>query len=452
MTPARTHSRGSGPAPRTLALSALALGVVAFAVVVIGNPFSGSHDRIIRARFQSAEQLTPGLEVRIAGRKVGSIDAIDLTGGSPIVAMQVTERDVWPLPAGTTVEARWGSTTSLAYRYVELHPGPPSGAPLRSGTLLSEAHTATPVELDQYYRIFRGRTIGDVRSLVGELGDTLASNGPALQRGLAAAPGAVNQTSAVLSRLGADQTALEALVVQGNRVTGALADRQGDLGALVDHLAGTFDEFARHTQAEQAALDQAPQSLSTAAGTLKRLDTSLTGLQGLVDDIAPGATQLQKLAPRLSGALVRLDQVGPLAASTLARGTSAAAPLDRMLQAGTPFLPQLGSMLAQLAPVLDCLRPYTPELAGNLGTWTGYNQNYDKGGHYARTFPLQLNALLAPGTLATSAQIVAASAGGLHYAMPRPPGLNAGAPWFQPQCGAGPNSLDPSKDPEATGP
>jgi hypothetical protein len=123
-----------------------------------------------------------------------------------------------------------------------------------------------------------------------------------------------------------------------------------------------------------------------------------------------------------------------------------------MLQAGTPFLPQLGSMLAQLAPVLDCLRPYTPELAGNLGTWTGYNQNYDKGGHYARTFPLQLNALLAPGTLATSAQIVAASAGGLHYAMPRPPGLNAGAPWFQPQCGAGPNSLDPSKDPEATGP
>jgi virulence factor Mce-like protein len=438
---------------RRLVLAALAIGVVAFAVVLLGNPFSSSGDRIIRARFQSAEQLTPGLEVRIAGRKVGSIDSIEIGRDShPIVGMQIGESDVWPLPAGTTVEARWGSTTSLAYRYVELHPGPPSGAPLPNNTVLAETHTATPVELDQYYRIFRGRTTGDVSSLVRELGDTLAPNGPALQRGLAGAPGGINQTSAVLNRLGADQSALDALVVQGSNVTGALASRQNDLSALVDHLAGTFDEFARHTQAEQSSLDLAPGSLNTAAGTLKRLDTSLSGLQGLVNDIAPGATKLQQLAPRLRGALLELGRVGPLAVSTLQRGTNAAAPLDRMITTGTPFLPQLGSALGRLAPVFDCLRPYTPELAGNLGTWTGYNQNYDNGGHYARTFPLQLNTLLAPGTVATSSQVVAGSLGGLHYAMPRPPGLNAGTPWFLPQCGAGPASIDPSKDPEATGP
>jgi phospholipid/cholesterol/gamma-HCH transport system substrate-binding protein len=102
--------------------------------------------------------------------------------------------------------------------------------------------------------------------------------------------------------------------------------------------------------------------------------------------------------------------------------------------------------------VFDCLRPYTPELAGNLGTWTGYNQNYDRGGHYARTFPLQLNPLLLPGTPATTPQVIAAASGGLKYAMPRPPGLNAGQPWFQPQCDVGPASLDPSKDPEVSGP
>jgi hypothetical protein len=171
-----------------------------------------------------------------------------------------------------------------------------------------------------------------------------------------------------------------------------------------------------------------------------------------VTDIAPGATQLQALAPSLRNALVELYQVGPLAASTLQRGTQAAGPLSQMLQTGIPFLPRLGSSLGQLAPMFGCLRPYTPELAGNLGTWTGYNQNYDAGGHYARTFPLLFNALIVPGTPLTSAQIVALSNGGLTYAMPRPPGLNAGHPWFLPQCGAGPASLDPSKDPEATGP
>jgi hypothetical protein len=37
---------------------------------------------------------------------------------------------------------------------------------------------------------------------------------------------------------------------------------------------------------------------------------------------------------------------------------------------------------------------------------------------------------------------------GLRYAEPRPPGLSTGRPWFLPQCGAGPESLNPADDPE----
>ena len=33
--------------------------------------------------------------------------------------------------------------------------------------------------------------------------------------------------------------------------------------------------------------------------------------------------------------------------------------------------------------------------------------------------------------------------------MPRPPGETSGQPWFQPQCGAGPEALDPAQDQEA---
>jgi hypothetical protein len=96
-----------------------------------------------------------------------------------------------------------------------------------------------------------------------------------------------------------------------------------------------------------------------------------------------------------------------------------------------------------------CLRPYTPELAGFLSTWIGYTKNYDAQGHVAR---ILVEAPPVPiGSPLTAEQAVQTHGGNLQYAMPRPPGLNAGQPWFQPQCGAGPDALDPAKDPERTG-
>jgi virulence factor Mce-like protein len=433
---------------RGFALGALIVAVIAVAVIVI-NPLSHGGAHQLRAQFSSAEQLAPGLEVRVAGRKVGNVGDVSLVGGRPVVSLNVNESDVWPLPAGTTAEIRWGSTTSLAYRYIEIHPGPLGGPKLDQNALLSRANSVTPIELDQAYRIFRGRTTGDFGALVTQLGDTLATNGPALSRGLHTAPGGLNQTSAVLRELGASQSALQTLVTQGNNVTSALASRQGDLGALVDHAAATFNVFGQHTNAEQASLDQAPQAFSTATTTLNRLDSSLVGLQSLVNDVAPGAIELRNLAPVARNALLELFNVAPLATSTLRRGADAAPGVNRLLKTGTPFLPRLGSVLDQLQPIFSCLRPYTPELSGMLGTWTGYNKNFDSGGHYARTFPLLYNPLLTAGIPLNTATIVNLSGGAIHYAMPRPPGLNAGQPWYQPQCGAGPDSLTPSKDPEA---
>ena len=434
--------------PRAFALTALIVGAVAL-LVIVGQPFSGTSSHRLRAQFSSAEQLAPGLEVRIAGRKVGSIGDVQLVGGRPQVTLEINESDVWPLPTGTTAEIRWGSTTSLAYRYLELHPGPTSGSRLPSNALLAQTHTVTPVELDQAYRIFRGRTRGDLGGIVSELGSTLYSNGGALRSGLQSAPGGLDQTSAVLRELGADQSALQTLVEEGNQVTSALAARQNDLGTLVDHAAATFNVFAAHTAAEQASLDQGPQALNAATSTLNRLDTSLTGLQTLVTDVAPGAVELRNLAPTARDALLELAQVAPLATSTLNRGANAAPDINRLLVKGTPWLPRLGSVVGQLAPIFNCLRPYTPELGGMLGTWSGYNKNYDNGGHYARTFPLLFNPLLVPGTPLSSAQTVGLSFGGMHYAMPRPPGLNAGQPWFVPQCGVTADALNPAKDPEA---
>jgi hypothetical protein len=121
-----------------------------------------------------------------------------------------------------------------------------------------------------------------------------------------------------------------------------------------------------------------------------------------------------------------------------------------------------------LAPIVACLRPYAPELGGALVGGGGAHQNYDLANPATASLAnvvryvgrrtangmveqhgLRATPMAATNSLATplnSAQFAAIS--GKKYAMPRPPGLMAGQPWFIPQCGITKDALDPSKDPE----
>ena len=381
---------------RTLALLATTALLVSGAVI-IGFGLFGDKPHTLHATFEAAVQVASGQEVRVAGRKVGEVGSIETVDGRAVVELKIQEDEIWPLPKGTTAGMRWGSTTSLAYRYIELHPGPRSAAGLPEDGILKLTDTETPFELDQSFRIFRGRTKGDLRSLVGEVADSVDGEGKAIQDGLREAPGGLNQTAAFLRELSADQEALRTLVTAGDRATSALASREGDLGELVGHAASTFDEFAVHSADQQQALDRAPTALAESTDTLARLDQSLVGLQALTSDLGPGARELRKLAPTARRAFSELNSVAPIASSALASGRRASPQLRRLFTTGKDFLPRLGTTLGGLDPLVGCLRPYGPELAGNLSTWAGYNKNFDNGGHYARTFPLQANPAAPDG-------------------------------------------------------
>jgi virulence factor Mce-like protein len=433
---------------RLLAPLALVAAVVIAVVLLAGG---GGDTHKLRASFDSVVQLAPGQELRMAGRKVGEIGDIDLSDGHAVVELKVTDDKVWPLHRGTTAGARWGSTTSLAYRYVELFPGPNSAPALKDDGVLTTKQTRSAMELDESYRIFRGRTREDLRGVVDEAADTLDGQGTALRAGLKQAGPGLDSAASLLREFGADEEALRTLVRSGERATSALAARESDIRGLVDHAASTFDEFAQHTRAEQVSLERAPGAFRESTSTLHRLDSSLTGLQALLTDLGPGAKELRTLAEPARAAFAELRDVVPIAGRALRSGSKASPGLTRLLKQGRPFLNDFGSILDQVEPIMSCLRPYAPELAGNMATWAGWNKNYDRGGHYARTFPLQAHPLLTPGLTSDSKTITTLFKGRLNYAMPRPPGLNAGKPWFIPECGITEAALDPSKDPEGAG-
>jgi phospholipid/cholesterol/gamma-HCH transport system substrate-binding protein len=253
-----------------------------------------------------------------------------------------------------------------------------------------------------------------------------------------------------VAQLASNTYDLRTLADAGNSTLTAVASRADDLTHLVTDAAGTFQAFADHTVAEQQALDRAPRAFTTATSTLNRLDTSLNGLTTLVNNLRPGAPALAHLAGVAATALTTLRQVAPEATATLRNGTAMAPVLSALLETGAHFMPSAADALGTFTPMLACLRPYGPDIAGFLTTWAGMGSHYDAGGHYGRAFELTVVPALYPGTSFNSQQAMAQSPG-LSYAFPRPPGMNDGNPYFIPQCGITQDALNPAKDPEGGG-
>jgi virulence factor Mce-like protein len=423
---------------------AIAAPVLVVAIVTANELSGGSSGHPLRAEFSAALQLRPGNDVEIGGRVVGSVAKVSLNGGLALVQMDIADAS-WPVRSGTTAALRYGSAVAYASRNVELHPGPAGNPPLADNALLPLPDTTTPVEFDQVYATFGPATRQHFGSFIQNAARTLHGHAADLTRTFSLGGRGIARTADFFGDLNVDPAALDTLVRAGAATTAALRATDPNLRALVTNAAQTFTVFADDAAAVQSSLVRLPTTLRSGRLMLARLDRSLPGVRGLLRDIAPGAAGLRRDAPLLSGTLTTLTRIAPIAERALTTGTRSLPAVTGLLRAATPFLPNLSDDLAKLAPMVGCLRPYAPEIGGYLVTWQ--SGPVDSAGHFARIDVIQTP--IPPGTTMDSAQAIAGSQGSLHYAMPRPPGLNAGTPWFQPQCGAGPSALDPTKDPEA---
>jgi phospholipid/cholesterol/gamma-HCH transport system substrate-binding protein len=428
-------------------------GVLLIVLIFIAlTAFGSSTNHYLYAGFDNAIQMTPGQQVRVAGRPVGEISNIrlDKQSGTAVVTLDITSNTAWPLPRGSYAVAHWGSTTAYLGRYTEIVPGPKGNPPLPDWGILTPQQDQSAFELDQSFDMFRGQTAGQTQELLNRLGDTLQTEGPALRRGLAAAPSGLNQAANLLGSISANEYDLSTLAQAGDRTLTTLDQQSGQLQSLVASAAGTFTSFAAHTAAEQQALSEASPAFAAARGTFGKLDTSLGDLTTLVDNIRPGAPLLVSLAGSAARTVATLRKVAPQATATLNYGVAAAPKLTSLFDAGDNLFPAATKAIATFAPMFACIRAYAPDIAGFLTDWSGFTSHYDAGGHYARAFELTVIPALYPGTLLNSEEALKLSPG-LSYAFPRPPGLNEGHPYFMPQCGITKAALNPADDPEGAG-
>jgi ABC-type transporter Mla subunit MlaD len=429
---------------RRIGLAGLAAIVVALLALVVLT--GGDDHRTLRATFGQAPQVVTGQEVRIAGRKVGSVQSVKEVDGQAVVTMAFGAGD-WPLHRGTVARVRYGSLSGYAGRFIDLRPGPRSAPALADGAVLGIGQTITQTEFDELWNTFDATTRRNLQGTLDGAADLVGPRGAELGRSLQLGGPGVEGLAGLMADLGHDPAALQTLVRAGARTTAELRRQEPALRELLPRAAGTFEELAGRAREQQAALERLPATLRIGRSTLARLDASVTGLRALVTDLRPGARALQLLAPTATRTIRKLHAVAPLATRTLVVGRRNAPAISRFLRAATPVLPRVASILDRAAPAVGCIRPYAPEITGTLVTWAGLGST-DPLGLNGRANLTQLPPLVGAGTPASASEITRLYRNRISYAMPRPPGLDSGKPWFQPQCGAGPDALDPAKDPE----
>lgn len=420
------------------------VGVVIFTIWVIGTR---NQPHNLRAGFTSALQLFPGLDVRVDGIDAGKIGEIDFEDGVAIVNLGIEDEAIWPLPEGTRAVARWGTTVGNGTRFIELIPGPEGAPELPENGIIPSDQTTTAVEFDDLFNTFDGRTRERMQGFLDNTKRTLHQD---FQRWVDAAPPALDATAGVFDELARDQLALDQLVRDTSQTAAVLGRSDDQIRDLVDGAAGTFNEFGVNSVALRQSIAEFPETLRESRTTLARLDTSVDELDLLLADLGPGARELRPLARQARPALSELRDVTPQALSTIRTARAAGPDITQLLRTGVPFSGKVDETFSELAPMIGCLRPYAPELAGFFSNWASFGQNYDSVAHYARVrVQFGVNQISAqPESIRSDdyVDLIDSIGGRPSYAYGRPPGLGDGQPQFIEACNYTPDLLDPSKD------
>jgi len=434
---------------RPLVLAALVAGTLAVLYLAFGG--GGSDARTFQATVTAAENIVSGQEINAGGKAVGSVTEITpiARGRAARIKMTISDPDYWPLPHDTTLEIRYGGTVSFSNRYLLLHRGKDRSRLLANGGMLAPGAVKTPVEVDQFINDFPKDVRKDFQRLLGNAAPVFEQGGPELNAVLAPdkAPLVTTGVGKLAADLTKDGTGLRTLLRSTSSVLTAADSATPELRTLLDGFAQTADAIASESENLKTTLTRFPAALRQTRRTLSTAEVTLREARGLTDELGPGVTQLRASVRPLRATLAKLREVAPLGTSALLRAPKIGTQVP-MLRQLTEMVPLLKSVLDQAGTELDCLRPYSPEIAYFGTVWGDFTNPVDTKDRVVRAnvqsfLPANFNSV--PYTAGDAARRYP----GLDYGFPRPPGELAKQPWFQPQCGITKDALDPDKDPES---
>jgi phospholipid/cholesterol/gamma-HCH transport system substrate-binding protein len=398
-------------------IAALA-AIIAAAVLVALLLFGGGDKYTLKARFINAGQLVKGNLVELGGVQIGEVTGFEVTDdGRAEVEFQV-EDDYAPLPAGTRLLIRPGSLSSVANRFIEVHLPSASVAEangggqemLADGAVIDSDRTTSVVEIDTFFSMFDKKTRESIQGFFRGGRRQYAGVGDDANRGLPYLKTNLSAASRLFRELTYDPPVLERFIVDSSRLVTALAEKEGELTPLINHLNRTTRALGSEKEALAELVGRLPGFFRTANSTYVNLRATLDDVDPLVEASKPVARKLgpylDELRPfaneavptirdlaRLTGSpgegndLLELNRTYPpladVAVDTKRRridyGTGA---VDLGRKRGS--FPEAAEAFRDSAPIIAQGRPYTPDF---LGWFDDFSQTgaYDALGSFSRS-------------------------------------------------------------------
>jgi phospholipid/cholesterol/gamma-HCH transport system substrate-binding protein len=210
-----------------------------------------------------------------------------------------------------------------------------------------------------------------------------------------------------------DQRAFEDFVADTSRVVTAVAERRNDLAGLVQSAGATADAIGDENAALSRALGALPDTLRKSNTTFVNLRATLDDLDVLVAESKPATRDLDRFLERLRPLVVDAEPtIEDLRFLIRRRGANndlieLASKMPRLADLAETTFPRAVRTMSRSQPVIDFVRPYTPDTAAWLTKFGQGANAYDANGHYARIQPI-FNAFSLADT----------PAGGLFNAVP----------------------------------
>jgi ABC-type transporter Mla subunit MlaD len=328
---------------RIAAIMLLVVGVPSVLALSLGANGDSGSDYRVRAIFDNASFVVPGEDVKVAGVKVGKVEALDVTEDKKAaLVLDITEDGFKPFHADGHCSIRPQSL--IGERYVECTPGTdaapelaeiPEGEPGGGERLLDIEQTSSPADIDLVNNILRLPYRQRFAIIVNEFGTALAGRGDALNEAIHRANPALRETDKVLAILARQNRILADLASDSDTILAPLAARRN----RVSHFVVAANETGKATAERSADIEATFDRLPT---FLRELDLTLQELGNVSEEMTPVLGDLETAAPDLN------------------RFTRALAPFS---EAGTPALVTLGEAADIGRPALIAARPTIRDLA-----------------------------------------------------------------------------------------
>jgi phospholipid/cholesterol/gamma-HCH transport system substrate-binding protein len=355
--------------PRRIRTGAIFTVFVAIFLYIIYTkpsiPLLSGGGTAVKADFAYAANIRPGYTpVRVLGVDVGQVTGLKRGPNARGAELTLT------IDPGKGVSVRQDATLSLRWRtllgrnyYVDLTPGSPSAAPL-GDQVIPESRTNSQVEIDQALEPLNATGRKALGTMINQFSAGFAD--PAAVRGTVQnfAPAMKNLAAGLPGLRGTQPgTDLPALISSTNKMMGALARDEVNLGNMIDNGSVALGVTAARSIDLGSTFDQAPGALQQTQATMTRLVQTLNVLDPIAQRLGPGATAL---APAATEARTALDAATPLLADarpTLAALRPSVSALSKAATAGAPvitgFMPLLNRIQTSFIPFLNRTDPGT---------------------------------------------------------------------------------------------